>query len=103
MAELNRVAAALGRDVADASGRTVVVAGSVGPTGDIMAPMGSLTHELAVEMFHEQAEGLKAGGADVLWLETISAPEEYKAAAEAFARFRRPWARADGEEREQGR
>ncbi|MEC9103473.1 MAG: homocysteine S-methyltransferase family protein, partial [Pseudomonadota bacterium] len=42
--ELNRLAAALGRDVADASGRTVVVAGSVGPTGDIMAPMGSLTH-----------------------------------------------------------
>ena len=48
-----------------------------------MAPMGSLTHELAVEMFHEQAEGLKEGGADVLWVETISAVEEYKAAAEA--------------------
>ncbi|WP_276715063.1 betaine--homocysteine S-methyltransferase [Pseudooceanicola nitratireducens] len=89
--ELNRLAAALGRDVADASGRTVVVAGSVGPTGDIMAPMGSLTHELAVEMFHEQAEGLKEGGADVLWLETISAPEEYKAAAEAFALANMPW------------
>ncbi|MBB04446.1 MAG: methionine synthase I [Pseudooceanicola sp.] len=89
--ELNRVAAALGREVADASGRTVVVAGSVGPTGDIMQPMGTLTHELAVEMFHEQAEGLKAGGADVLWLETISAPEEYKAAAEAFALADMPW------------
>lgn len=81
--ELNRVAAELGREIADAAGRPVIVAGSVGPTGDIMAPMGSLTHELAVEMFHEQAEGLKAGGADVLWIETISAPEEYKAAAEA--------------------
>ena len=42
-------------------------------------------------MFHEQAEGLKAGGADVLWLETISAPEEYKAAAEAFALADMPW------------
>lgn len=89
--ELNRASAELGREVADASGRTVVVAGSVGPTGDIMAPMGSLTHELAVEMFHEQAEGLKEGGADVLWLETISAPEEYKAAAEAFAKADMPW------------
>ena len=89
--ELNRVSAELGREVADASGRTVVVAGSVGPTGDIMVPMGSLTHELAVEMFHEQAEGLKEGGADVLWLETISAPEEYKAAAEAFALAGMPW------------
>jgi 5-methyltetrahydrofolate--homocysteine methyltransferase len=89
--ELNRVAAEIGREVADASGRKVIVAGSVGPTGDIMAPMGSLTHAVAVEMFHEQAEGLKEGGADVLWLETISAPEEYKAAAEAFALADMPW------------
>ncbi len=56
-----------------------------------MAPMGTLTHESAVEMFHEQAEGLKEGGADVLWLETISAPEEYIAAAEAFALADMPW------------
>ena len=89
--ELNRVGAALGREIADASGRTVVVAGSVGPTGEIFAPMGTLTHELAVEMFHEQAEGLKAGGADVLWVETISAAEEYNAAAEAFALADMPW------------
>ncbi|MBN2629117.1 MAG: betaine--homocysteine S-methyltransferase [Rhodobacteraceae bacterium] len=89
--ELNRVGAALGRDIADASGRTVVVAGSIGPTGEIFVPMGTLTHALAVEMFHEQAEGLKAGGADVLWVETISAPEEYKAAAEAAALAGMPW------------
>lgn len=81
--ELNKAAAELGREVADAAGRKVVVAGSVGPTGEIMEPMGSLTFEGAVEMFHEQAEGLKAGGADVLWVETISAPDEYKAAAKA--------------------
>lgn len=89
--ELNRLGAELGREIADASGRTVIVAGSVGPTGDIMAPMGPLTHDLAVEMFHEQAEGLKEGGADVLWVETISAPEEYKAAAEAAALAGMPW------------
>lgn len=89
--ELSRISAEIGREVADRAGRTVVVAGSVGPTGEIMAPMGSLTHALAVEIFHEQAEGLKEGGADVLWLETISAPEEYKAAAEAFALAGMPW------------
>jgi 5-methyltetrahydrofolate--homocysteine methyltransferase len=89
--ELNRLGAELGREVADAAGRTVIVAGSVGPTGDIMEPMGPLTHALAVEMFHEQAEGLKAGGADVLWVETISAPEEYRAAAEAAALAGMPW------------
>ncbi|MDG2340505.1 MAG: betaine--homocysteine S-methyltransferase [Paracoccaceae bacterium] len=89
--ELNRLAAEIGRDVADASGRKVVVAGSVGPTGDIFEPVGDMAHSVAVEMFHEQAEGLKEGGADVLWLETISAPEEYKAAAEAFALANMPW------------
>ncbi|MBF9029790.1 betaine--homocysteine S-methyltransferase [Rhodobacterales bacterium HKCCE3408] len=89
--DLNRIAAEIGREVADASGRTVIVAGSMGPTGEIMAPMGSLTHETAVEMFHEQAEGLKAGGADVLWIETISAPEEYRAAAEAAKLAGMPW------------
>lgn len=89
--DLSRLAAELGREVADAAGREVIVAGSIGPTGEIMAPMGSLTHDIAVEMFHEQAEGLKAGGADVLWVETISAQEEFKAAAEAAALAGMPW------------
>lgn len=89
--ELSRISAEIGREVADAAGRPVIVAGSVGPTGDIMEPVGTLSHADAVEIFHEQAEGLKEGGADVLWLETISAPEEYKAAAEAFALAGMPW------------
>jgi len=89
--EINRAAAALGREVADAAGRPVMVAGSMGPTGEIMAPMGSLTHAAAVEMFHEQAEALRDGGADVLWVETISAPEEYRAAAEAARLAGMPW------------
>ncbi len=89
--ELNRIAAELAREVADAAGRPIVVAGSVGPTGEIFEPMGTLTHATAVEMFHEQAEGLKAGGADVLWIETISAPEEYRAAAEAAKLAGMPW------------
>ena len=89
--ELSRIGAEIGREVADAAGRPVIVAGSVGPTGDIMQPVGTLSHDDAVEIFHEQAEGLKAGGADVLWVETISAPEEFRAAAEAFARADMPW------------
>lgn len=89
--ELNRAAAELARDVADTAGRRVVVAGSVGPTGEILEPVGTLTHALAVEMFHEQAEALKEGGVDVLWLETISAPEEFRAAAEAFALAGMDW------------
>ena len=63
----------------------MIVAGCLGPTGEIMQPMGPLSYAVAVEIFHEQAEGLKAGGADVAWLETISFGDEYRAAAEAFA------------------
>ena len=89
--ELNKAGAEIGREIADTSGREVIVAGSMGPTGEIMEPMGALTYSDAVEMFHEQAEGLKAGGADVLWVETISAPEEYKAASEAALLAGMPW------------
>ena len=52
--ELNAVGAEIGREVADALDRTVIVAGSVGPTGEIMDPCGTLTHALAVEMFHDK-------------------------------------------------
>ncbi|CAM4141572.1 betaine--homocysteine S-methyltransferase [Palleronia rufa] len=91
VAELNRVGAEIGREIADAAGRTVVVAGSMGPTGEVMAPLGTLTYATAVQMFEEQAAGLKAGGVDVLWIETISAPEEYRAAAEAAGRVGLPY------------
>ena len=91
VAEVNRIAAELGREVADAAGRPVIVAGSMGPTGEIMAPMGSLGHADAVAMFHEQAEALKSGGADLLWVETISSAEEFRAAAEAARLAAMPW------------
>lgn len=89
--ELNRVGVALGREVADRAGRPVVVAGSLGPTGEIFEPMGSMTHAQAVEIFHEQIDGMKEGGVDVVWVETISAPEEYRAAAEACCLADMPW------------
>lgn len=83
--EINRLAAALAREVADAAGRPVVVAGSVGPTGDLFAPLGELTEEQAVAVFTEQIAGLKDGGADVAWIETMSSLEEIRAAAAAAA------------------
>ena len=81
--ELNRKAAEIARSVADAAGRPVIVAGSVGPTGELLQPLGALTYEEAVEAFREQIEGLKEGGADIAWIETMSAPDEIRAAAEA--------------------
>jgi len=81
--ELNRRAAEIARSVADQAGRKVIVAGSVGPTGELLEPLGALTYAEAVAAFREQIEGLKAGGAEIAWIETMSAPDEAKAAAEA--------------------
>ncbi len=89
--ELNKAAAEIGREAADAAGRPVVVAGSVGPTGEIMEPLGPLSFAGAVEMFEEQASALIEGGVDVLWVETISSPDEFRAAAQAFANLDAPW------------
>lgn len=81
--ELAEYAARLARAVADAADRPVVVAGSVGPTGELFEPLGALTHDVAVASFREQIEGLIAGGADVIWIETMSSIEEVRAAAQA--------------------
>jgi trimethylamine---corrinoid protein Co-methyltransferase len=89
--ELNRRAAEIARAAADASGRKVVVAGSVGPTGDLFQPLGVLTEQEAVAVFREQIRGLKAGGADVIWIETMSALEEMRAAATAAAEEDMPY------------
>ena len=83
--ELNMHAARNARAVADRAPRRVVVAGSVGPTGDILAPLGSLSEDESIEIFVEQIEGLRDGGADVVWIETMSAAEEIRAAARAAA------------------
>ena len=89
--ELNRVAAEIAREAADRSGRPVVVAGSVGPTGDLLAPLGPISEDEAFEAFVEQIEGLKEGGADVVWIETMSAPEEIRAAARAAGAVGMPY------------
>lgn len=85
VAEINRRAAELARAVADASGRMVAVAGSMGPTGEIMEPIGPLSFALARDAFAEQARALAEGGADVLWIETMSSAEEVQAAVAGAA------------------
>ncbi|MDP3897875.1 MAG: betaine--homocysteine S-methyltransferase [Mesorhizobium sp.] len=89
--ELNRLAAEIARAVADQAGRRVIVAGSVGPTGELLEPLGAMTYDEAVESFAEQMEGLKAGGAEIAWIETMSAPDEIRAAAEAAIRVGMPY------------
>ncbi|MEL7464493.1 MAG: betaine--homocysteine S-methyltransferase [Pseudomonadota bacterium] len=89
--ELNKIAAELARECVDKASRPVIVAGSMGPTGELLEPVGALTHAEAVVMFEEQARGLLDGGADVLWAETISSEEEMRAASEAAASLDAPF------------
>lgn len=78
--ELNKAAAANARAEADAARRLVLVGGSMGPTGELLEPMGTMRYDEAVAAFAEQAQGLVDGGADLLWIETMSDVEEVRAA-----------------------
>ena len=80
--ELNEAAARLASQVAHAPGSHAIVAGDIGPSGGILAPLGDLERDDAVEGFAEQAAALHAGGVDVFWIETMSALEEVAAAVE---------------------
>ena len=83
VAELAQRAAEIAGSVAAGVDRPVVVAGSVGPTGELFEPLGALTEAAALDAFGEQIAALREGGADVAWIETMSAPEEVRAAAKA--------------------
>jgi 5-methyltetrahydrofolate--homocysteine methyltransferase len=82
-AELNRRAAELARE---AVGNDVLVAGSLGPTGQLCEPLGLLTHDEAAATYAEQAEALADGGADLLVLETMFCPVEASAAVAGVRR-----------------
>jgi 5-methyltetrahydrofolate--homocysteine methyltransferase len=77
--ELNMAAVKIAREAAATADRKIIIAGSVGPTGDLFAPLGALTEAEAVEVFVEQMTAMKDAGADVAWIETMSAVEEMRA------------------------
>ncbi len=81
--DLNMAGAAIVREIADKAGRPIVVAGSIGPLGGLLQPLGKRTVAEAEEAFLEQAEALKAGGVDVAWIETQLADNEMDAAIRA--------------------
>ncbi len=84
--EINEAGARIARTAADAAGRPVVVAGSMGSTGELLEPYGTLSNGEAEATFAEQAQALAQGGVDVLWIETIFAFEELAAAVAAASR-----------------
>ncbi len=79
--EVNRAAARLARSVADERG--LLVAGDLGPTGELLAPLGPLTSEEAQALFAEQLVGLVEGGIDLVLVETLSDLGEADAALAA--------------------
>jgi 5-methyltetrahydrofolate--homocysteine methyltransferase len=84
--EINEAAARNARVAADEAERRVLVAGSMGPTGELIVPLGELEPADAADAFAAQAEGLTRGGADLLWIETMSSLEEIEAAIEGARR-----------------
>jgi 5-methyltetrahydrofolate--homocysteine methyltransferase len=80
--ELNQTAAILLRSEVEAAGNRALVAGDIGPSGAIMAPMGTLDYAEAVDVFAEQAGALVDGGVDLIWIETMSDLTEINAAIE---------------------
>jgi 5-methyltetrahydrofolate--homocysteine methyltransferase len=92
VAEYNRAAVEQARAVADTAGRPVLVCGSLGPTGQLLKPLGKLTREEAEAAFAEQAQVLAESGVDLLWLETHSALEELHAALAAALATGLPYA-----------
>ncbi|NYE38818.1 5-methyltetrahydrofolate--homocysteine methyltransferase [Nocardioides cavernae] len=79
--EVNRVAAQVARSVAD--GRGLLVAGDLGPTGELLAPLGAMSPEEAQALFAEQLRGLLDGGIDLVLVETLSDLGEADAALAA--------------------
>ena len=79
--EINKAAAAVAREVADEHG--ILVAGDLGPTGELLAPLGTMDGAEAEEIFAEQLRGLRDGGIDVVLIETMSDLAEVEAAVRA--------------------
>src|SRR5439155_3262664 len=79
--QINRAGARLAVEARNASGRPVLVAGSIGPLGRPLEPIGAVKLTSAERIYREQVEALAAGGVDLLVLETFTAMNELELAA----------------------
>ena len=80
LVEVNREAVKAAREaIKDSNDSEILVAGSVGPLGELMTPLGTITWDIAVEAFKKQIRALD--GADIILLETFTDIHELRAAA----------------------
>jgi 5-methyltetrahydrofolate--homocysteine methyltransferase len=80
--ELNKAGAEIARKVADRHPGCFVM-GDVGPSGELMEPMGTMTIDVAKSLFADQIKALVAGGVDAILIETMSDLQEVEAAVKA--------------------
>jgi 5-methyltetrahydrofolate--homocysteine methyltransferase len=88
--EINETAARLARQAAESFStlsRPRFVAGSMGPTTKAISVTGGVTFDQLVEVFHDQAQGLVTGGADILLIETQQDTRNVKAALIGISRL----------------
>jgi methionine synthase I (cobalamin-dependent) len=86
VAEFNLAGAKLARQAVEATGSQALVAGNIGPSGAMLAPLGTLTFDDLVEGFAEQAQALADGGVDLFWIETMASLDEVRGTIEAVRR-----------------
>jgi methionine synthase / methylenetetrahydrofolate reductase(NADPH) len=79
--KINREGARVAREAAQGRG---LVAGSIGPLGKPLEPLGNISFDDAVAAYREQAEGLAEGGVDLFAVETIPALDQARAAVTAI-------------------
>lgn len=84
--QANFAAAEICKQVVGQNNGKVIVAGDIGPTGQVLMPYGELPYEEAVDGFEEQVAALLRSGVDVIWIETMSDLEEVRAAVEGTRR-----------------
>ena len=82
-AELSRLASRHARSQVDAFIGQRYVAGSIGPTGELIEPVGETAASDVYDAFAEQAAALEEGGADLLVIETMISVEEARLAVRA--------------------
>ncbi len=90
VSELNIKGAQIARQQVEKAEREIVIGGSMGPTGEILQPLGNLGVAAAADAFEEQAHALKEGGVDIFWIETMSSREEVEAAVIGASRVGLP-------------
>ncbi|NIM93270.1 MAG: methionine synthase [Anaerolineales bacterium] len=78
--EVNHAAVKVLHDVVKNSEKQILIAGDIGPSGQMLTPYGNLSFEEAASGFAEQAGALIAGGVDLIWIETMADLEEVRAA-----------------------